>query len=106
MNERWVKKGVKIAMIAPVAFVGLGFLIMLLWNWLVPTALGGRTINFWQAWGIFFLSKLLFGGFQGGSNKHARGRMKDRWAHMTPEERARFCQGVTGQSESGAPGAV
>ncbi|HUB83089.1 MAG TPA: hypothetical protein VMB03_30020 [Bryobacteraceae bacterium] len=91
-------------MIAPVAFVGIGFLVMLLWNWLVPSVLGGRTINFWQAWGIFFLSKLLFGGFQGGSGHRSQRRLRERWEHMTPEERARFGRGVAGQPEAGAPG--
>jgi hypothetical protein len=103
MNERWVKRGVKIAMIAPLAFVGIGFLIMLLWNWLAPAVFGGRTINFWQAWGIFLLSKLLIGGFDGGPGR-GRKRLRDRWQHMTPEERERFRQGMTGQSESSAPG--
>jgi len=104
MNERSVKRGVKIAMIAPVAFVALGFLVMLLWNWLVPTVLGGRTINFWQAWGIFFLCKLLFGGFNGGPGRRGQKRLRERWQHMTPEERARFCQGISGRPEAGAPG--
>jgi hypothetical protein len=105
MNQRWVKKGVKIALIAPFAFVGFGFLIMLLWNWLVPAVFGGHTINFWQAWGIFFLSKLIFGGFNGGPGRHhGKGRIRDRWEHLTPEERERFRQGMTGQPESSAPG--
>jgi len=104
MNERWVKKGVKIAMIAPVAFVAIGFLIMLLWNWLAPTVFAGRTINFWQAWGIFLLSKLLFGGFHGGSGHRGRARLRDRWQHMTPEERERFRQTMSGGHESSAAG--
>jgi hypothetical protein len=104
MKERWVKRGVKIAMIVPVAFVGMGFLIMLLWNWLVPAVFGGHTINFWQAWGIFFLSKLLFGGFDGGPGRRKKARLQDRWEHMTPEERERFRQGMAGRTESSAPG--
>ena len=31
-----------------------------LWNWLMPTILGVNTITFWQAWGINFLSAILF----------------------------------------------
>jgi hypothetical protein len=90
MRERWTKRLVKIAMIAPVAFVAVGFLIMLLWNWLVPPILGGRAIDFWQAWGIFLLSKLLFGGFHGGPGRRHTRSLRERWERMTPEERDRF----------------
>lgn len=36
------------------------FLIMLLWNELIPKIFDGREINFWQAWGLYFLCSLLF----------------------------------------------
>ena len=42
-----------------------GFVVMSLWNWLMPTLFGGHTIGYWQAWGIIILSKILFGGQAG-----------------------------------------
>lgn len=38
-----------------------GWVIMLLWNWLMPTIFGLTTITYWQGFGIFFLAKLIFG---------------------------------------------
>jgi hypothetical protein len=96
MKARWVKRGLKIALIALVAITVLSFLVMTLWNWLAPSVLGLHTITFWQALGILVLSKILFGGFRGrpGAGGHWRRRMNERWQHMTPEEREKFRQGV------------
>jgi len=33
---------------------------MILWNWLMPAIFGITKIGFWQAWGINFLSGILF----------------------------------------------
>jgi len=80
----------------PVVIVVVGFLVMFLWNWLVPTLFGGHTINFWQAWGIFILSKILLGGFGGRSGRggHWKRRIRDRWEQMTPEEREKLRAGM------------
>jgi chromate transport protein ChrA len=96
MRARWVLRGVKIAAIAILAVAVFGFILMNLWNWLGPAVFGARTITFWQALGILVLAKILFGGFGGrpGRGGHWRDRMRDRWAHMTPEERERFRQGI------------
>lgn len=37
--------------------------LMLLWNALLPAIFGITGITYWQALGLFFLSKILFGGF-------------------------------------------
>lgn len=50
-------------------FILFGFIIMWLWNWLMPELFGLTTLTFWQGVGLFLLSKILFGGFGGGSNK-------------------------------------
>ena len=78
------------------AVIVFGVVVMSLWNWLVPAVFGGREITFWQALGLLLLSKILFGGFRGGrpGPGHWRGRMRDRWAEMTPEERERFHDGI------------
>ncbi len=103
MKARWLIRGVKIAVIAMVALAVFGFILMSLWNWLAPAVFGARTITFWQALGILVLSKILFSGLGGrpGRGGHWRGRMRDRWARMTPEERERFRQGMHGHCGRG-----
>jgi MFS family permease len=79
------------------AFLGaFGWVVMSLWNWLVPTVFGWRTISFWQALGLLLLSRILVGGFGGGSGHrpHWRRRMTERWDQMSPEERERFVEGL------------
>ena len=44
------------------AFI-FGYFVMLLWNWLMPEIFGLTTINYWQAFGIIVLAKLIFGIF-------------------------------------------
>jgi amino acid transporter len=89
----------KFALIAAVAFTAFSFLIMSLWNWLMPALFGLHVIRFWQAAGILVLSKILFGGFRPrfGMGMRWRRRMMERWEQMTPEEREKFRQGMRGR---------
>ena len=99
--------------IAPLAILGMavftaigGGVVMLLWNWLLPTLFGLPSITFWQAIGLLALCRILFGGFglRGGSPRSRfRRRMAERWEQMTPEERERFSQGFRGRCERTAP---
>ena len=85
----------KIALIAAVAATVLGFIVMELWNVLIPGIFGLRPIDFWQALGLLVLCKILFGGFRPGRGGPPwRRRMRERWEKMTPEERERFRQGM------------
>ena len=89
-------RGLKIAVFATLAVAALSFVVMSLWNALLPSIFAVRAINFWQAVGLLILSKLLFGGFRthGGGGPRWRRRMMDRWERMTPEERENFKQGM------------
>ncbi len=80
----------------------IGFVVMRLWNWLMPVVFGWHSINFWQAVGLLVLSKILFTGFHGRPGKHMywRRRMMERWEQMTPEEREKFRQGMRGRCGS------
>jgi hypothetical protein len=90
MKARWVKKAVAFALLAVVGLGVVGLVVMTLWNWLAPGLFGGHTIDFWQALGLFVLARLLVGGFRrGGHHGHWRGRMAERWAAMSDEERER-----------------
>ena len=90
--ERW-KRILKILPFGVAAIALIGFVVMGLWNWLVPELFGWRTIGFWQAWGLLILGRILFGGFHhsGGRWRH---RMMERYDRMTPEEREKFRQGL------------
>lgn len=44
------------------------FLFMLLWNWVVPSITGWSSLNFWQAFGIVILLRLVFGVMNGKSS--------------------------------------
>jgi hypothetical protein len=98
MKRRWIFKGVKVVLLVLLAAAVLSFVVMSLWNWLVPGLFGLHPIGFWQALGLLLLSKILFGGFRGlrGPNMHWRGRIMERWAQMTPEEREKFREGMKG----------
>jgi hypothetical protein len=96
----------KLMWIAPLAIIGMllfaglgGYIVMRLWNWLTPALFGWHAITFWQAFGLLALCRILFGGFglHGGPGSRIRGRMRDRWEHMSPEERERFRQGMFGR---------
>jgi hypothetical protein len=60
---------------AAFAFV-FGYLIMLLWNWLMPTLFGLTTITFWQAVGIAFLARLIFGGGKHGGDSNCKSNFR------------------------------
>ncbi|HEV2275468.1 MAG TPA: hypothetical protein VGR96_14950 [Acidobacteriaceae bacterium] len=105
MKTKRIAKILKVMLIVVAASVVVGFLVQGLWNWLMPPIFGLRLISFWQALGLFFLGKLLFGGFRGrhGCGGPWRKRMKERWASMTPEERERFRQGMQARCGSFVP---
>lgn len=90
-------RGGKVALIilGAIAFVfGFSYIVMLLWNAILPDITNVKTISFWQSMGLLVLSKILFSGFGGGPGKrrHFRERMQEKWQAMTPEQREKFKQ--------------
>jgi hypothetical protein len=97
-------KVLKIVLCVVVVMLVAGFVVMHLWNWLMPGLFGLRMITFWQAIGLLALSKILLSGFHkhgnGGREKWNRAwkrRMEERWAGMSPEEREKFRTGMRGR---------
>jgi len=85
----------RFAGIAVVAVAVFGFVVMQLWNFILPPATGWHPITYWQALGLLILSKILFSGFwRGAGRMHWRRRMMERWEQMTPEEREKFREGM------------
>ncbi|HEY8344620.1 MAG TPA: hypothetical protein VIL66_05415 [Bacillota bacterium] len=56
-----------------------GLIIRALWNWLMPAVFGLPMINYWQAFGLILLTRLLVGtiGFRGEAGKG--GHLHERW---------------------------
>lgn len=63
-----------------------GFLIMWLWNWLMPMIFGLPTLNYWQAVGVFILSKILLGGCGGFGGKDKKASKKSKCNHNNKGE--------------------
>lgn len=72
-----------------------GFIVMLLWNFIFPSALHTERISYWQAVGLLVLCRILFFGFRrryDNRPKMWRGgfEWRQKWMNMNDEERAKF----------------
>ena len=94
MRRRWIFKGAGFVVLAVAVLAALSFVVMTLWNALVPALFAGPAVSFWQAAGLLVLSRLLFGGLRGRGGHGWRHRGWHRhWEKMTPEERERVREG-------------
>jgi hypothetical protein len=77
---------------AAALLAAFGYVVMTLWNAVLPAVAGVHPIGFLQAVGLLVLSRILFGGLRGRRHRgwHWRGRMQARWQQMSPEEREQF----------------
>lgn len=92
MRRFWVFRGLRLIAFATSAVVLLGYVVMALWNAVLPAVTGLHAITFVQALGLLVLSRILFGGLRGWGRRGGpwRARMQARWQQMSPEERERF----------------
>ena len=86
-----------------IAFLALfTYVVMLLWNWLVPELFSGPAVTYWQTLGILVLSKILLSGV---GPKHKTGppwHSKDySWTHSHPKSywRKKFEEKMNGKVE-------
>jgi hypothetical protein len=56
----------------------VGWIVMLLWNWLMPDIFGLPRLNYWKAWGLFILSCILFKNVGGGNSESNNDRKRRR----------------------------
>lgn len=85
----------KIALLVLAGIAALGWVVMVLWNWLMPVLFSGiREIGYLQALGLLVLSKILFGSLR-GRGCHGRWH-RHRLEQMTPEQREKFEAGMRG----------
>ena len=82
----WILLGIGGAALLALLF---GYVVMLLWNWLLPALFGVPVINFWQAVGIVILARLIFGSFHhkehSGDHRRFPGKWKTRF-HSSRED--------------------
>jgi hypothetical protein len=87
-NAWWDNRSLpmKILMVIGFAILGLGLLflfgyvVMLLWNWLMPDLFGLKRLGYWQAWGLLLLFTILFKGM--GSNHGSDHSDRKRRRHL------------------------
>lgn len=101
MRRFWFRRALRFLTFG-LLFAGvIGYVVMSLWNALLPSILGVSAIGFWQALGLLLLSRILFGGPRGyGWNRGGFGpdrrvwkqKMTDHWKQMTPEQRDKMRQ--------------
>ncbi len=102
MKRWWILKGLKMMLIFVLIAATMSYLVMNLWNWLIPAIFALNAITFWQALGILALAKLLFGFGRGGwrsgnygghwknRGQQYKKQMEEKLKNMTPEEREKF----------------
>jgi ABC-type multidrug transport system fused ATPase/permease subunit len=88
---------IKMSLFGLLAVAGISMAVMWLWNLLIPGIFGLKAIGFWQAAGLFILTRIMTGGFRGGwhhggHRSHFRDgqTLREKWMEMTEEERKEF----------------
>jgi len=107
MKRYWILRGLKFAVVVALAIAALGYVVMSLWNWLLPPLAGWHAVGFGQAVALLVLCRILFGGLRGHGGGHWRHRLRERFEQMTPEERERLRTGLgrhCGHASSQSPG--
>ena len=61
-----------------IAFL-LGYVVVWLWNWLMPALFGITTITFWQAVALIVLARILIGGFHHSHKRTDENKFPHRW---------------------------
>ena len=90
MSKNWKKKK---PFIFVFILVGISLLVgglMLLWNAILPDVVGVSEISYWQAFGIFIISKILFGGFKGAGRKKGKQQYREKFMKLTDDQKETF----------------
>ena len=93
MTHRWTKKTVFIPLLLATAALVFGGIVMVLWNGIVPSVFNLAPLSYWQAVGLFVLSRLLVSPFRFGPRGGTFGlppHVRDTWMNMSEEERSKF----------------
>ena len=79
------------------AFFSLSAIVMLLWNWIIPSISTFGVLSYWKAMGLLTLTRILFGGFHFKRHQHKmhqhfeqHAAFKDKFMVMSDEEKQEF----------------
>ena len=89
-GRRWVWKGFAFAGVVIIGLAVISWVVMLLWNALLPSLFGAPPLRYLQAAGLLVLSRILLGGWRGRHGPWRHRGWRERWESMTPEERERL----------------
>lgn len=80
-----------------IAFLSLSVIVMLLWNWIIPSITSFGALSYWKAMGLLVLTRILFGGFHFKRHHHKmqhhieqHAAFKDKFMAMNDDERQQF----------------
>jgi len=102
MKSKWILRGIGLGILFALFVIAMGYVVMQLWNWLMPDLFHLSQINYMQAVGLLALSRLLLFPFGGGRHWHHknhgnwkynaawRKRWEEKVKNMTPEEKEKF----------------
>jgi Ca2+/H+ antiporter, TMEM165/GDT1 family len=89
----WSKRQYLIPPMFLAGAIVIGFVVMLLWNAILPDVLGVKIITFWQALGLLLLSKILFGGYHNHHVRHKphhNDKRREFWRNLSSEEKIKM----------------
>jgi multisubunit Na+/H+ antiporter MnhB subunit len=76
MRHYWILRIVKGIAFFAVLVLALGFIVMVLWNGIIPNLFNGPLLTYWQAVGLLLLTHILLRGWTpwrcGGGLRYGR----------------------------------
>ncbi|NQY11339.1 MAG: hypothetical protein HRT71_17710 [Flavobacteriales bacterium] len=103
----WIGKCIRWCVLGVFGIFAFGYIVMRLWNWLIPDLMGFAELDYLHALGLLALCKILFGSFSGkggcsggcgskkGWGRHKwKSRLKEKMSNMSDEEKDKFNKGM------------
>ena len=89
----------KFAVLGVAGMILFTFVVMWLWNWLVPELFNGPVVTYWQTLGLLVLSKILFSGIGKGGHSDHSGRCDDSSLKYRDKWKRKFEEKMNGKVE-------
>ncbi len=94
-----MKRGVLKFFVVVAALALASLVVMFLWNAILPSVVGWGAVSYWQAMGIFILSRLLFGGAKISFMMGARVPFRRGMHSMSREQKRQYIKEYMAASE-------
>ena len=85
-------RGLFFLLVAAGAIAFFGFIVMTLWNAILPPVTGVQPLSYWQAVGLLILSRILFGGMPRPPFAYRKrgSHWREKWKNISKEDRERY----------------